>query len=113
MENERIESLEKEVAHWKKVAAGLKGHNAVLSRRVEHYKALDLEGDELNEKRIAEIEKLKKDLIEKRARVSMLESLNEKLKKERDAYLYDLRVERENFEAYRNWPWYKKIFSRW
>ena len=48
-----------DLAHWKKVAAGLKGHNRQLAKRVEHYKQLDLEGDELYEKRLTEIDRLK------------------------------------------------------
>ena len=53
-----------DLEHWKKVAAGLKGRNKQLAERAEHYKQLDLEGDELYEKKIAECDDLKKQLEE-------------------------------------------------
>ena len=67
-QEEKIKDLEERIAlmdatdsalctdleHWKKVAAGLKGRNKQLEKQLEHYKELDLEGDGLYEKKIAE-----------------------------------------------------------
>ena len=51
------EEMGMEIISLKRQNAGLKGQNTLLrnqikelQKRVEHYKALDLEGDELNEK---------------------------------------------------------------
>ena len=51
-----------ELAHYKKVAAGLKGRNKQLAEQVEHYKNLDLEGDHLYEDVITELDKAKKEI---------------------------------------------------
>ena len=67
-QEEKIKDLEERIAlmdatdsalctdleHWKKVATGLKGRNKQLSEQLQHYKDLDLEGDGLYEKKIAE-----------------------------------------------------------
>ena len=49
-----------DLEHWKKVAAGTKGRNKQLAERVEHYKNLDLEGDILYEKALADIDEKNK-----------------------------------------------------
>lgn len=51
-----------EIEHWKKVAAGSKGRNRQLMERIEHYKNLDLEGDHLYEDKIAELDRVKKEI---------------------------------------------------
>lgn len=51
-----------ELEHWKKVAAGSKGRNKQLMKRIEHYKNLDLEGDHLYEDKIAELDSVKKEI---------------------------------------------------
>lgn len=86
--------------------AGSKGLNKQLQSKVEHYKDLCLEGDKLNEEKIAKIEKLEKECESYKTQIQNLQS---SLK----TAMYDLNVEKSNFEAYRNWPWYKKIFTRW
>ena len=45
-------NLLSELEHWKRVASGAKGRNKQLSEQLQHYKGLDLEGDELYEKKI-------------------------------------------------------------
>ena len=55
-------ALAVELAHYKKVAAGLKGRNKQLAEQVEHYKNLDLEGDHLYEDVITELDKAKKEI---------------------------------------------------
>ena len=55
-------ALAVELAHYKKVAAGLKGRNKQLAEQVEHYKNLDLEGDRLYEDKIAELDDARKEI---------------------------------------------------
>lgn len=109
--------LQEDLAHWKKVAAGLKGYNKQLAERVEHYKQLDLEGDELYEKSLAEIDGLKSVIKEKDAIIVGLESQARKISEtvqeqsERIKRLKnDISVFEENLEHYMSLPWWKKIF---
>lgn len=132
-QEEKIKDLEERIAvmqatdsalcadleHWKKVAAGLKGHNKKLAERVEHYKQLDLEGDELYEKRIAEIEELKLTVNAKSNTITGLESQVRKMSevlKEKDERIEELKsdvvVAEANLEYYKNMPWYKRIFAK-
>lgn len=76
------EQMGEEILSLKRQNAALKWHNKKLRERVEHYKQLDLEGDELNEEKIAKIE--------------MLENENAAL--------------RATIESYKKAPWYKKVF---
>jgi predicted RNase H-like nuclease (RuvC/YqgF family) len=108
-----------ELAHWKKVAAGLKGHNRQLANRVEHFRQLDLEGDELYEKSIAEIDRLKSIIEEKDTTIAGLESqINEMLKTMREqskrieCLKSDVGVAEANLEYYKSLPWWKKIFKK-
>lgn len=108
-----------DLAHWKKVASGLKGHNSQLAKRVEHYKQLDLEGDVLYEKRLAEIDCLKSSIGEKDATIAGLESQISKMSKtmreqsERiDCLKSDVGVAKANLEYYKTLPWWKKIFEK-
>ena len=109
--------LTEDLAHWKKVAAGLKGYNKQLAERVEHYKQLDLEGDELYEKRLAEIDVLKSAIKEKDATIVGLESQARKMSEtmqeqsERIERLKnDISAADANLEYYMSLPWWKKIF---
>ena len=130
-QEEKIKDLEERIAimdadnsalctdleHWKKVAAGLKGYSKQLEKRVEHYKQLDLEGDELYEKRLAEIDCLKSSIEEKDATIAGLESqvkkMSETVKKQVDRIEElkgDAAVAEANLEYYMSLPWWKKIF---
>ena len=130
-QEEKIKDLEQRIAmmdadnsalcadleHWKKVAAGLKGHNRQLAKRVEHYKKLDLEGDELYEKRLAEIDRLKSSVEEKEATIAGLQSqvkeMSETLRKQAnriEELKGELSVSEANIEYYKSLPWWKKIF---
>lgn len=132
-QEEKIKDLEERIAvmqatdselcadleHWKKVAAGLKGRNKQLAERVEHYKQLALEGDELYEKRIAEIEELKLTVKAKNNTIAGLESQVRKMSevlKEKDGrieeFKSDVVVAEENLEYYMSLPWWKKIFTK-
>jgi chromosome segregation ATPase len=130
-QEEKIKDLEERIAvmqeteselcadleHWKKVAAGLKGRNKQLAERVEHYKQLDLEGDELYEKSLAEIDRLKSIIKEKDTTITGLESqINEMLKTMREqsnrieCLKSDVGVAEANLDYYMSLPWWKKIF---
>lgn len=130
-QEEKIKDLEERIAmmdadnsalctdleHWKKVAAGLKGYSKQLEKRVEHYKQLDLEGDELYEKRLAEIDCLKSSIEEKDATIAGLESqvkkMSETIKEQADRIEElkgDAAVAEANLEYYMSLPWWKKIF---
>ena len=108
-----------DLAHWKKVAAGLKGHNRQLANRAEHFRQLDLEGDELYEKSLAEIDSLKSIIEEKDTTIAGLESqINEMLKTMREqsnrieCLKSDVGVAEANLEYYKSLPWWKKIFKK-
>jgi predicted nucleic acid-binding Zn-ribbon protein len=132
-QEEKIKDLEERIAvmqatdselcadleHWKKVAAGLKGHNRQLAKRVEHYKQLDLEGDELYEKRLAEIDCLKSSIEEKDATIAGLESqiskMSETMREQSNrikCLKSDVGVAEANLEYYKSLPWWKKIFKK-
>jgi chromosome segregation ATPase len=132
-QEEKIKDLEERIAvmqatdselctdleHWKKVAAGLKGHNRQLAKRVEHYKQLDLEGDELYEKRLAEIDCLKSSIEEKDATIAGLESqiskMSETMREQSnriECLKSDVGVAEANLEYYKTLPWWKKIFKK-
>ena len=130
-QEEKIKDLEQRIAmmdadnsalcadleHWKKVAAGLKGHNRQLAKRVEHYKQLDLEGDELYEKRLAEIDRLKSSVEEKEATIAGLESqiskMSETMREQSnriECLKGDVVVAEANLEYYKSLPWWRKLF---
>lgn len=70
------EELMKENASLKKQISGFKTSNANYKKQIAHLKQLDKEGDELNEKRIAEMDVMKKNHL---AEVKQLEqSIKEK-----------------------------------
>ena len=122
------EQMGVEILSLKRQNAGLKGLNKQLQKRVEHYKKLDLEGDELNEEKIAKIETLKNEL----------NAVNEQRRKAEDAYtkvtseamttvkrknkeieeLKEKLVEsleenaklRSIIKKYEEMPWYKRVF---
>lgn len=122
-QEEKIKDLEERIAlmeandsalcadleHYKKVAAGLKGRNKQLSERVAHYKQLVLEGDELNEKRIAEIEENKKVIDGLQSQINSLilreNNLNEALENQQK-----LIEEYDNTISELRTPWWRKIF---
>lgn len=95
-----------------------------LMKQVEHYKALDKEGDELNEQkaaRIAVLEEALDDMTRQRGAaikdVEKANDLNATLKEQLDAQrttINDLKSERDVYAANLDWynalPWYRKIF---
>lgn len=123
-QEEKIKELEERIAmmdadnsalcvdleHWKKVAAGLKGRNKQLAERVEHYKQLYLEGDELYEKKIAECDEKDKvieglrcqvnDIVIKNKGIEATVFAKQELIDEMELTIHELRT-----------PWWKKIFT--
>lgn len=129
-ENKNMNSLEEEVLRLKnenttlkRQVAGYKGKILQMNRECEKYKTLDKEGDELNEKRIDEIERLKKqadadtevknnltssldylrgEMENKTEEVSELKGENNRLK----STIEDL----ENALGKKKKPWWKNLF---
>lgn len=97
-----------DIDHWKKVAAGLKGHNGQLKRQVEHQKELNAEADELydnlmmkyqeREKVVeglqSQLTELQKMNFENRSKIAVLEEDNKELLRKLDAS---------------NLPWWKRL----
>ena len=100
-------ALAVELAHYKKVAAGLKGRNKQLAEQVEHYKNLDLEGDVLYEKKIAECEEKDKVISGLNSQVTKLNRCVES----KDGEIKALKEQLESLQNYKSLPWWKKIFS--
>lgn len=98
-----------DLEHWKKVAAGTKGRNKQLAERVEHYKNLDLEGDILYEKALADID-AKNKIID--GLHSQVKELSNKVNELNDQKV-KLKAENTDLEIalkYEQLPWWKKIF---
>ena len=121
---EKIKDLEQRIAlmdadnsalcadleHWKKVATGLKGRNKQLSEQLQHYKDLDLEGDGLYEKKIAECAEKDRVIEGLRCQVNKIAIKN----KELEATVFakqELIDEMELTIQELQKPWWKKIFS--
>lgn len=122
------EKMGKEILSLKRQNAGLKGQNKQLQERVEHYKMLDLEGDELNEEKIAKIETLNVELKEIHKQLEKAENAyanvkseamtTVKRKNEEIAELKEKLVEsmdenaklRSIIKKYEEMPWYKRVF---
>ena len=115
--------LEGEIVSLKHQLGGLKKSNAnyrkkveQLKGQVEHYNGLDIDGDELYEKKIAECEKLQKQLDmanltigEQRGQIA---SYNNQILEYKDR-IASLQEENNGlYDAieYEQKPWWKKIF---
>lgn len=125
------EEMGMEIISLKRQNAGLKGQNTLLrnqikelQKRVEHYKALDLEGDELNEKRIAENESLMNEIREVNKQLKTAEDQcaiakksamrkQEEIEKWKDKLSDQLNENsklRSIIREYEEMPWYKRLF---
>lgn len=105
------EQMGVEILSLKRQNAGLKGLNKQLQKRVEHYKKLDLEGDELNEKKVEKIEWLSNELNKSE------ENLEKSLKHAKTLLEKIAALEKQNaamreiIESYKARPWYKRIYK--
>lgn len=122
------ENMGVEILSLKRQNAGLKGLNKQLQKRVEHYKRLDLEGDELNEEKIAKIETLNEELKEIHKQLEKAENAyaktrseamttvkrkNEEIEKLKEKLVESLDENaklRSILKKYEEMPWYKKVF---
>lgn len=121
-----INLLKETLGGYRTSNANYRRHIDALKEKVEHLTVLNREGDELNERRIAEIERLKvmlcsKDTtIERKDKViaglqSQVQELNEAIKEQTDR-IVKLKgyaaIAEANLEYYQSLPWYKKLFKK-
>ena len=115
--------LEGEIVSLKHQLGGLKKSNAnyrkkveQLKGQVEHYNGLDIDGDELYEKKIAECEKLQKQLDMAKLTIGELSGQNASYNnqileyKDRIASLKEENNGLYDAIEYEQKPWWKKIF---
>lgn len=122
-QEEKIKDLEERIAlmdannsalctdleHWKKVAAGLKGHNGKLVKKLNHYEELLREADELNENRIAAIDEKNKTIegLQSQVRELALKKIElEQKAKTKECLIRELETTLDELEK----PWWKRIF---
>ena len=119
--------LVKELDGLKKSNASLRGYNTLLKKKVEQYKQLDKEGDELNEQKAARIDSLKKSLdealLETESVAKELDQTKDALKTAREQIdnlyrpnIYELTDKlcalQANIEWYNSKPWYYRMFKK-
>ena len=115
--------LEGEIVSLKHQLGGLKKSNAnyrkqveQLKGQVEHYNGLDIDGDELYEKKIAECEELQKQLDMAKLTIGELSGQNASYNnqileyKDRIASLKEENNGLYDAIEYEQKPWWKKIF---
>lgn len=83
-----------------------------LKERVEHYKALDLEGDEVNESHIRNEELYKAACEDYKRENEYLHKLVDDLNGKCDEYETRATVAEANLEYFTSLPWYKRIFTK-
>lgn len=98
-----------EITSLKRQVAGLKGRNKQMSDRITHYKRLCYEGDEINEKRISEIEEKENIIKGLQSQVSKMMVKNKEL--ESDIQAKNELIDEMMFTIKKlQMPWWKKIF---
>lgn len=121
---DELVSLKRQIGGYKTSKTKMEKKIAELQAQVEHYKELDKEGDELNEKRIAEIdflksqnEKREKELQSAKVEIKSLKEVNTTLSRQlaqMENSLDEALVQRDdyrtNYETIMSLPWYKRIF---
>lgn len=114
---EEIVSLKRQIGGLKTSNANYRKQVEKLNGLVEHYKALDIEGDELYEKKIAECEELQKQLDIANLTIGELHgqiaSYNNQILDYKDK-IEGLKGEVENLHEiikYEKTPWWKKMFA--
>lgn len=97
------------ITSLKRQVAGLKGRNKQMSDRITHYKRLCYEGDEINEKRISEIEEKENIIKGLQSQVSKIMVKNKELESELQAkndIIDEMVITIKTLQK----PWWKKIF---
>lgn len=94
--------------HWKKVAAGLKGHNGKLKRQVEHQKELNAEADELYDNLMMKYQEREKVVEGLQSQLTELQKMNFENRNKIAA------LEEDNKELLRKLdvsklPWWKRL----
>lgn len=98
-----------EITSLKRQVAGLKGRNKQMSDRITHYKRLCYEGDEINEKRISEIEEKEKIIKGLQSQVSKIMVKNKELESDiqaKNELIDEMMLTIKKLQT----PWWKKIF---
>lgn len=98
-----------EITSLKRQVAGLKGRNKQMSDRITHYKRLCYEGDEINEKRISEIEEKENIIKGLQSQVNKIMVKNKELESELQAkndLIDEMMITIKTLQK----PWWKKIF---
>ena len=105
-------SAKEEIKHLKMTIAGQKGRLQQLSKELLKWKDYGKEADELNEKRISEIDEQTKIIEGLNSQVKQLSDSSkeqcEKIKNLRE----ELVVANANLEYYKELPWFKRIFFK-
>lgn len=112
-----IESLKRKIGGYKTSNDGYRKKITELQERVEHYKHLDIEGDELYENKIAECDDLKAQLEKKQGFIEQLQErihemniIKAGLESEivnKNAIIDEMDAEIVRLEK----PWWRKIFG--
>lgn len=98
-----------EITSLKRQVAGLKGRNKQMSDRITHYKRLCYEGDEINEKRISEIEEKENIIKGLQSQVGKIMVKNKEL--ESDIQAKNELIDEMMFTIKKlQTPWWKRIF---
>ena len=111
-----IVSLKRQLGGFKKSNSNYRKQVEQIKGQVEHYKVLDIEGNELYEKKIAECEELQKQLDMANLTIGELRGQiafynNQILEyKDRIASLQEENNGLYNAIEYEQKPWWKKIF---
>lgn len=99
-----------QITALKKQLSGYKGRCSQLTKDAEKLRALDKEGDELNEKRIAELETKETVIRGLQSQVQELSKKYERLKGEYEKAKNKLEGCLELIGKFAAMPWYKRIF---
>lgn len=111
-----IVSLKRQLGGFKKSNANYRKQVEQLKGQVEHYNGLEIDGDELYEKKIAECKELQKQLDMANLKIGELRgqiaSYNNQILeyKDRIAYLQEENNGLYDAIEYEQKPWWKKIF---
>ena len=105
MQADNAKMLE-EIKHYKSVVSGQKGRLQKLENEVKKWKDYGNEADELNEKRIAEVEEKNKVIYGLQSQVNDMKSKYSEIMSKKEQQIKKL----EEHLEYEKLPWWKKFF---